>query len=233
MFDFWTGAEDLPVYGFLLRAAIVYVYVFVMVKILGQRSMGTISPLDFIFGVIIGDIIGEPLSSGDIPLGGPFAAAALIAGLHLGLTLVALRTPRFRRIIEDEPLVLIKHGKIDHKELKKAKVTMESLLMDMRLRGASDLTEVDYAVLEGNGQISVIKKSENQSLTPKDMLQTPPPKGYPTVLIQDGRIIHANLKQVGTINWLKEQLRKRGIRNHTEVFLLTMDEGGQIYFSKK
>lgn len=232
MFEFWTGAEDLPVYGFLIRALIVYVYIFIMLKILGQRSITAINPLDFLFGVIIGDVVGEPLSSGDIPLAGPLSAAALIAGLHLFLSYLALKTPRFRRVIEDEPIMLIENGQILHKELTKAKITVESLFMDLRLEGASDLTEVDYAILESNGQISVIRKSQYQSLTPNDMSKETPPKGYPTVLIQDGLIVEPNLKKVGTKDWLNEQLRNYGINQVSDCFLMTMDEGGQIYVSK-
>ena len=233
MFEFWSGSPDLPIYGFLIRALIIYIYVFLIVKILGQRSMNTISPIDFIFGVIIGDVLGEPLASGETPLGGPIAAAALITGIHVSLALIALKTPRFRRVIEDEPLILIKNGHILNKELKKAKITMESLLMDLRLQSAADFTEIDYAILESNGQISVIKKSQYDSLTPSDMGQSPPPKGYPTVLIEDGRIIHANLKNVGTLDWLKEQIIKLGYKNHSEIFLLTMDQGGKFYVSAK
>ncbi|MDG5786047.1 DUF421 domain-containing protein [Evansella sp. AB-P1] len=232
MFEFWSGAEDLPIYGFLIRATIIYVYVFILIKILGQRSMGSINPIDFIFGVIIGDVLGEPLSSGEIPLGGPLAAAALIGGFHLGLSYLALKTPRFRRVIEDEPIILIEKGKVLHNQMAKAKVTVESLMMDLRLMSAS-INEVDYAILEANGQISVIKKSEYQSLTPKDMLKTPSPTGYPKVLILDGRIIHANLNKVGTISWLNDQIMKHGVKNVEDVFLLTMDEGGQFYFSEK
>ncbi|OIJ12744.1 DUF421 domain-containing protein [Anaerobacillus arseniciselenatis] len=231
MFEFWTGATDLPVYGYLIRAVIVYVYIFLMIKVLGQRSIGAINPLDFLFGVIIGDVVGEPLSSGDLPLGGPLAAAALIAGLHLFLSFIALKTPRFRRLIEDEPIILIEHGMILHKELKKVKMTVESLLMDLRLQDAIDISEVDYAILESNGQISVIKKSQYQSLTPNDMLQQTPPKGYPTVLVQDGAIVWPNLDKVGTKGWLEEQLKRFGLKHHTDCFLMTMDEGGQIYVS--
>ncbi|WP_026672114.1 YetF domain-containing protein [Alkalihalobacterium bogoriense] len=231
MFDFWTGAEDLPVYGFLIRALIVYVYIFILVKILGQRSMVAINPIDFIFGVIIGDVVGEPLSSGDMPLGGPLAAAALIGGLHLGLSYLALKTPRFRRVIEEEPIVIIEKGKILVEELRKAKITLESLLMDLRLNNAPDLSEIDYAVLEANGQISVIKKTKYDSLTPTDMGQAPKSKGYPSVLIEDGHIIEANLKKYGTIQWLDEQVRKQGFRNVKEVYVLTVDETGQIYAS--
>ena len=219
MFEFWTGSEQLPIYGFLIRAAIVYLYVFILIKVLGQRSMGTINPLDFLFGVIIGDIVGEPLSSGELPLPGPLSAAALISGIHYALNIIALKTPRFRRVIEDEPIMLIEKGQILHKEMKKAMVTTESLLMDLRLRDAADITEVDYAVLESNGQISVIKKSQYQSLTPDDMQKVMPPKGYPSVLIQDGRVVKPNLEKFGTVEWLKEKLLKQGIKEIKDCLL--------------
>ncbi|WNF35191.1 DUF421 domain-containing protein [Bacillaceae bacterium IKA-2] len=232
MFEFWTGAEDLPIYGFLIRALIVYLYIFFIIKVLGQRSIGALNPLDFLFGVIIGDVLGEPLSSGELALAGPLSAAALISSLHLSLSYLALKMPRFRRVIEDEPILLIEKGKILHKELTKAKITVESLMMDLRLQDAIDLSEVDYAVLESNGQISVIKKSQFQSLTPRDMLIQTTLKGYPTVLVQDGRIVEPNLKKVGTRGWLEEQLKKNGIKHHSDCFLMTMDEGGQIYVSR-
>lgn len=217
MLDFWTGDKDLAVYGFLIRALIIYVYMFIIIKVLGQRSIGTINPLDFLFAVIIGDVLGEPLSSGEIPLKGPVAAAGLISILHLSFSLIAINVPRFRRVIDDEPIVLIENGIILPKIMKKTKITVESLMQDLRLREASDLTEVDYAILESNGQISVIKKSN----------------AYPSVLIQDGHIIHANVKKFGTLQWLQNQLQKKGINDAKEVFLLTMDKGGNIYFSKK
>lgn len=233
MFDFWTGAQDLSIWGFLIRALIVYVYVFLMIKVLGQRSIGTIHPLDFLFGVIIGDVIGEPLSNGDASMTGPTAAAALIAGLHYGLAYISLKTPRFRRIVEDEPLILIEKGRILPEQLKKTKMTMESLFMDLRLNNAIDINEVDYAILESNGQISVIKKGDYEPVTPYDLQIQKPDKGYPSVLIQDGQIIHANLKRVGTLSWLNEQIRRKGFQDPSEIFLLTMDESGQMYISKK
>ncbi|MFV8830426.1 DUF421 domain-containing protein [Alkalihalobacterium sp. APHAB7] len=230
MFEFWTGSPDLAVYGFLIRALIVYVYVFLLVKILGQRSLSTVNPIDFIFGVIIGDIVGEPLSSGELPLGGPLAAAGLIVGLHLALTVISLHTPRFRRVVEDEPIILIRHGKILKEQMTKAKVTIDSLLMDMRLL-ETNLNEVDYAILEANGQISVIKKSQYDSITPQDMSLETAKKGYPTVLIEDGNIILANVKKIGTVDWLREQVTKHGYGSYKDIFLMTMDEGGQIYIS--
>ncbi|TMW73329.1 DUF421 domain-containing protein [Alteribacter natronophilus] len=234
MLDFWQGAEELPIYGYLIRAAIVYTYIFILLKILGQRSISAINPLDFLFGVIIGDVVGEPLAAGDVPLPGPLAAAALIAGLHLFLSWIALKLPRFRRVIEDEPIVLIKNGKIIHEQLSKNKITVESLMMDLRLRSAIDLTEVDYAVLESNGQISVIKKSAKDSATAEDVGLSPPSKGYPTVLIEDGHVVETNLhNRTRSKKWLLDQLEKKGIKEPKDCFLMTLDEAGTVFISER
>jgi uncharacterized membrane protein YcaP (DUF421 family) len=234
MFEFWTGAENLSIGGFLIRGFIVYLYIFLTLKILGQRSLGAINPLDFLFGVLIGDILGEPLSTGDLPLAGPLAAASLVSLLHLSLSLISLRTPRLRRILEDEPLILIEKGKILNRELRRTKVTVESLLMDLRLNNASDITEVDYAILESNGRISVIKKSKYQNVQYQDLnLPDVSTKGYSSVLVMDGEIVHKNLKKYGTVQWLKKQINKRGFKEINEIFLLTMDERGEIYTSRK
>ncbi len=195
--------------------------------------MTAVNPIDFLFGVIIGDVVGEPLADGETPLGGPLAAASLIGGTHLGLSYVALKLPRFRRVIEDEPLVLMEKGKILHNEMAKAKVTVEALLMDLRLNSSIDLNEVDYAVLEANGQISVIKKSQFDSLTPSDMNKVASDKGYPTVLVQDGRYIDANIKKVTTRSWVDSQIRKQNIRDVNDVFLMTLDNSGGVYISEK
>lgn len=232
--DFWQGAENLALSSFLIRSVIIYLYLFLIVKVLGQRSIGSMQPLDFIFGVVIGDILGEPLSSGDIAFSGPLVSATMISFLHLSLSYIALKMPRFRRVLEDEPIVIIEKGKILREQMHKTKLTMESLLMDLRLRQAADLNDVDYAILESNGQISVIKKSNNDSVKPMDLNIGPlSPKGYPTVLIMDGAIIHANLKKVGTLNWLQEQVHKKGFKNAQQVMLMTMNEDGSFYTSPK
>ncbi len=231
LLEVWHGAEDLPIYGFIIRATIIYIYIFMVVKILGQRSMVSFHPIDFIFAVIIGDVVGEPLSSGDIALGGPLAAASFIAGLHLTLSYLALKNARVRRIVEAEPIIIINKGHILVDELRKAKITVESLMMDLRLNQASDLTEIDYAILEPNGQISVIKKSKYDSLTPSDLMKDPPEKGYPSVLILEGKVNNSNLNKLGHTNeWLQEQVERHGFESIKEIFLLTVDERSERIF---
>ncbi|WP_078430983.1 DUF421 domain-containing protein [Alkalihalobacterium alkalinitrilicum] len=233
MVEFWNGAEDLPIYGYLIRAGIVYLYIFMIIKILGQRSMVSFHPIDFIFAIIIGDIVGEPLSTGELPLGGPLAAASLIVGLHLTLTFLALKNAKVRRFVEAEPIIIINKGQILVDQMRKAKLTVEALFMDLRLNQASDLTEIDYAILEPNGQISVIKKSKYDALTPSDLDKTPSEKGYPSVLILEGEVNKANLEKLGySMAWLDEQVHQNGYENIKDIFLLTADErNDKVYIS--
>ncbi|MGJ9381591.1 DUF421 domain-containing protein [Salipaludibacillus neizhouensis] len=231
--DFWLGDEGLPISGFIIRAGIIYIYMFLLVKVLGQRSMTTMNPIDFLFGVIIGDVLGEPLADGEAPLPGPMSAAAFIVGIHLFLSYIALKLPRFRRIIEDEPIVLMEKSKILHKNMSKAKVTVDQLMMDLRLSSAIDLTEIDYAVLESNGQISVIKKTKHEALTPWDSGNEPVDKGYPSVIVLDGRYVDGNIKKKVSRSWVDEQLSLRGYGSVKDVFLMTVDEQKNIYLSEK
>lgn len=233
MFDFWNGTEDLALYGFIIRAAIVYIYILLIVKVVGQRSMGSIDALDFIFGIVIGDVLGNPLTDGNVPMGGPIISAAIIGGLHLTLSFIGLYTPRFRRIIEDEPIILMKHGKILHDQLRKTKITLENFLMGLRLNNAGDLNEIDYAILEMNGAISVIKKSKYDPATPNDLNHQVLSKGYTSVLIEDGRVIEANVKKVGNLQWLQDQIQKNGYKEAKDIFVMTINEAGKIFISPK
>ncbi|WP_370621791.1 DUF421 domain-containing protein [Bacillus sp. JCM 19034] len=127
----------------------------------------------------------------------------------------------------------MRHGVILYEQLRKAKITLEAFMMDLRLKSASDLTEIDYAILEMNGQISIIKKSNYESVTLRDMNESKVSKGYSSVLIEDGRIIEANVKKYGTINWLHDEIHRQGYANTKEIFVMTIDEAGQTYISPK
>ncbi|SDB91670.1 DUF421 domain-containing protein [Shouchella lonarensis] len=232
MFDFWTGTEDLPIYGFLIRAMIIYSYIFFIVRVLGQRTMSSIDALDFIFGVVIGDILGETLTEGNSSLTGPMVAAAVVASLHLLLSYSSLKSRRLRRFFENEPIILMRDGEILPDQLRKTKITLDSFMMDLRLNNVSDLNTVDYAILEMNGLISIIKKSADTPVSRADINVPSPKTGYPTVVIEDGVIIEQNLHKVGDMQWLKAELQARGLHT-TQVFIMTVDENKTIYISCK
>ncbi|QDI90123.1 DUF421 domain-containing protein [Salicibibacter halophilus] len=231
--NIWMGSQDLPFYSFIVRAILVYIYIFLMVKVIGQRSMANIDPLDFIFGVIIGDVVGETVSSGEEELTGPFAGAAMIAFLHWLLSYAGLKWPRFRRVIEDEPFIIIEKGRILDHMLKRTNITIEQLLMELRQHDTSDLNEIDYAVLEPNGNISVIKRSPFNAATAYDIGLTPQNRGYPKVVISDGKVVPENMEKIMTRAELEKGIIDHGYNAVEEIFLLTVNEADEWYVTPR
>lgn len=230
----WDGSEQFPLFGFAVRAAIAYLVLIVLIKILGQRSVSSLQPTDFLYAIVIGDVIGEPLTSGEDSFKGPLLAAFTLTAIHLGLTFTTLKWSKFRRITDDEPIFLIKDGKILRKQMKKTKVTLDMLLMELRLRGYPDVSEVDMAILEANGEISVIPKKETTPATKNDLNIPAPPVGYPVVLIEDGNVIEDNLKRHNlTESWLSKELKKRGVNDTRDVMLATVTKSGELYYSPR
>ncbi|AXF55021.1 DUF421 domain-containing protein [Salicibibacter kimchii] len=231
--DIWMGSNDLPFYGFIVRAIFVYLYIFLMVKVIGQRSMANIDPLDFIFGVIIGDVIGETVSSGDEELTGPVAGAAVIAFLHWLFSFASLKLPRFRRLVEDEPFIIIEKGQILDHVLTRTGMTIEQLLMELRQHDASDLNEIDYAVLEPNGNISVIKRSPFNAATAYDVGLSPQNRGYPKVIISDGKVVPENMEKIMTHAELEKGIMDHGYNAVEDIFLMTVNEVDEWYISPR
>jgi uncharacterized membrane protein YcaP (DUF421 family) len=137
------------------------------------------------------------------------------------------------KYLEGEPSIVVMNGKIMEKELKKMQYRVSEILGLLRNKGVFDLNEVDFAILEPNGQISVLLKPENLPLTPKDMKIAVAPSGISTELVYDGIIIDENLSQLNKDRkWLFNELKKQGIKDISEVFLVTLNPAGSIYVDK-
>ena len=132
-----------------------------------------------------------------------------------------------------EPVIVIMNGKIMDNVLKKMKFRVSDILELLRNQGVFDPNEVDYAILEANGSLSVLKKSEYLPLTPKDMNIEVKPTGISTELVYDGKLIIENLTQMNKDEkWLMNQLKKYGIKDVSEVFLVTLNDAGSLYVDK-
>lgn len=230
----WSGSEDFPLYGYIIRAVMAYIILLILMKVLGQRSLSSLQPTDFLYAIVIGDIIGEPLSSGESEFTGPLSAALTLSAIHFTLSYLTLKGSKFRRITDDEPLFLVRDGRILREELKKTKVTLDMLLMEMRLRDVPNIADVDTAILEANGEISIIPKEEKQPVTKEDMDLPAPRIGYPTVIIEDGNLLIDNLKKHDLDReWLQKQLEDRGISDPQDIMLATVTKSGEFYCSRK
>ncbi len=217
----------------VVRAIISFFSLLIFAKILGKEQISQLTFFDYILGITIGSIASEAtidLSSRAWPHFVGLLSWSLLAYL---MQCVTLKWRYLAKVIEGEPVIVIMSGKIMENVLRKMKFRVSDVLELLRNQGIFDLNEVDYAILEPNGSLSVLKKPEYLPLTPKDMNIEVKPSGISTELVYDGKLIEENLKQMNKDKkWLMNKLKKYGIKDVSEVFLVTLNDAGSLYVDK-
>ncbi len=192
---FWHGQEALSFVQWILRASTMFVWLFAITKLMGQREIARLTLFDFIISITIGGLVSGPLFISKAGLKGPLINIAFLGFLHICLAYISLYHSKFRRIVQDEPIILIENGKILDRMMAKTRFNLDELLTELRLKNVSDITDVEFAILESSGQLSVILKSQSRPLTPKDLKLQTNYEGMSIVLIEDGNILQDNLKK--------------------------------------
>lgn len=201
---------------------------------MGQREIGRLTLFDFIIGITIGSIIAGGLSSSTNGLMGVMITVVSLAAFQIMLSILSLKFSRIRRVVEEEPIILVQNGQLLEAAMKKTRINLDDLLSMLRQKNYFNLSQVEFAILESNGKISVIPKSQNRPVTPLDLNIATNYEGYPVMVIEDGNIIQDNLKRNHlTEHWLRDQLRQNNISSHREVFAAMLDTQGRLYFSLK
>ena len=151
------------------------------------------------------------------------------------LSVLNLKSIRFRDLVCGNPTVLIREGHVLQDEMRRTRFTVDELIEDLRQQGVVDLSTVEYAVLETNGQLSVLLYPEHQPLTPKTAQNKKlRSSGLPTVIISDGRLLENNLRRLGLDQtWLRRRLAENGLPSVAAVFLMQVDQNHQLYYIKK
>ena len=218
----------------IIRTLIIYFSLLLVLRLLGKRQLGEMELSEFVVAALIADLaahplqdMGIPLINGLIPILVLFCCEVLIAGL-------SLKSIRLRSLVFGKPSLLIVHGQILQREMYKNRFTLDELMQELRAKGITDLNTVSYGVLETNGKLSLILAPQESPLTPAQMGISSPTKGYPSMIISDGRVMEANLRHLGLDRaWLEGQLRKRGASSPRQVFLMTADENETVYYAAK
>jgi uncharacterized membrane protein YcaP (DUF421 family) len=217
----------------LVRSIISFFSLLIFAKILGKQQISQLTFFDYTLGITIGSIaatLTTDLSSRAWP-----HFVGLFAWAFLGY-LMQLITEKWRyaaKYIEGEPTIIIMNGKIMENALKKMKYTAADIMSLLRIKDVFDLSQVDFAIIEPNGQLSVLKKPEYEPLTPKDMSILKAPSGISTELIYDGILIDQNLKQLNkSKKWLIDQLKMHEVKDISDVFLATLTPSGSLYIDK-
>lgn len=170
---FWEGQASLTILQWVLRAVTVIAWLWLVTKLTGQREIARLNCFDFVVAIAVGSIAAQPLATPRADLLGPIVSIGVLGLAHIALAYLALKSAGFRRIAQEEPLVLVQNGKILDEMMKKARFSLDDLLAELRLKNVAHLRDVAFAILEPNGQLSVILKSQTRPVTPQD-LKVPP-----------------------------------------------------------
>lgn len=205
------------------------IVLFVLTKLMGNKEMSQLSMFDYIIGITIGSIAAEMATALESDYMQPLVAMIVYAIIAIVISLVCTKSLKARRFIYGNSLILMDNGKLYRKNFKTAKLDLNEFLVQCRVNGYFNLADVKTAILESNGKISFLPKSENRPTTPSDFNMVPSPATINVNLILDGRILHENLKNSGHDEmWLQKQLVSQGFEKPEQIFLATLDNQNNL-----
>lgn len=219
----------------IYRTVLGFAFLLLLMRLLGKKQLGELTFFNYVTGIAMGNIIGDMVVHKEITVWESLAALSFWALCVFFIEFFNKHSPVMTKITKGQPTILIKRGQLMQKEIKKLQMSMDDLLMLLRMSSVFDIQEVDYAIMEPNGQLSVLNKPLKDSVTKEDF-NIPPKSGQylPTMLVSNGeKIEHAFNEYNLTDEWFETQLQSSGYQNMNEVFFAQLTEDGEVFFVKK
>lgn len=205
---------------------------FIIAKILGHKQMSQLDFFDYITGITIGSIAAELATELETPWK-PLVAMLVYGAITVTLTLITSKLPKMRKFINGTPTIVMNNGKIYRKNMKKAKLDLSEFMVMCRQEGYFNLNDIQTAIFEYNGRLTILPISTKRPANPEDLSLTPQPEYISTEVIMDGKILTENLERMGLdTKWLKKQLEEQGYHTAKEIFLGICDENNQLTLYK-
>ena len=216
-----------------IRAIFLYIIVLIVMRLMGKREIGQLQPFELAISIMIADLASILMADSGIPITNGIIPILGLLVMHLIISVINIKSIKAREIICGKPSILIYRGKIDEKVLKKERFTINELQERLRGNNVVNIGDVEYAILETNGQVTVIQKPNKRITTPEDFDIMPEYEGIPYDLVVDGKIMYDNLKIIEkNYEWLKKQIEKFGFKPE-QALIVTLDGKGRIFCQKK
>ncbi|WP_419960177.1 YetF domain-containing protein [Psychrobacillus sp. BM2] len=224
---------ELNFWEMMLRTTISFLVLLILARLLGKKQLSQLTFFHYITGISIGSISAEIASQKETPFMDGLVALIWWTVLTLLMSYLSLKSPKIRTWIDDEPTIIIKDGEISTKSLKSSRLHMDDLLMMLREQSIFSIQDVHYAVLETNGELSVMKKVGMQEATKQDVkVPLTLPLFMPSEIISDGKIVKKNLDELDlTEDWVMKKLRKHGVDSVSDVFYAQLQTNGSLHIS--
>ena len=213
------------------RAIVLYIIVLIVMRLMGKREIGQMQPFELAISIMIADLAATPMAETGIPITNGIMPILGLLVMHLVISMINLKSTKAREIICGKPSIF--RGKVDEKVLKRERFTINELEERLRDNNIFNIGDVEYAVLETSGQVTVIPKPNKRPTTPEDFNIEPKYEGIPYDLVVDGKVMYKNLEKLGkNYVWLKKQTEKFGIKPE-DALIVTVDGDNQFFCQAK
>lgn len=217
----------------LIRILLVYALLIGTMRLMGKRQIGELQLSELVTTILLSELAAQPISDDETPLAFAIVPIAVLLSLEVIISFAVTKLPFLKPVFDGKPSVLIKHGKIQFDEIARVRISIEELLSQLRINGIPDIEQVDYAILEQNGQLSVIQKRAEAPPSSKDIDISIKESGIAHAIIVDSKISDYGLKELGHDRaWLEKRLTHHRV-SLDQVFLFTVDDCGKEGLIKK
>ena len=216
-----------------IRTITLYILVLIVMRFMGKREIGQLQPFELAISIMIADLATIPMAETGIPISSGVIPILGLLVMHLTISVINLKSIKMRKIICGKPDILIYRGRIQEKTMKKERFTINEL--EERLRGynVTNIGDIEYAILETSGQISILQKPNKRNAIPEDFGIMPEYEGIAYDLVIDGKIMKENLEKLDKdYNWLLKQVEPFGIKPE-EALIATIDGKGNFFCQEK
>lgn len=219
-----------------VRTVFIYFVVFLVMRLMGKREIGKLSIFDLVISIMIAEIAVFVIDDPDMPILEGILPMVTLVLIQIVLAFLTLKNRKLRLWFDGKPSFLVENGKLNETEMRKQRYTLDDLLMQIREQKVPNMANVEFAVLETSGKLSVIEKEKRESEAGNDSGEAPRFRyeGLPLPLIMDGKVQDDNLDKIGKNRfWLKNELQERGVYDFKKVFFCTIDHRGRLFLNKK
>ncbi|MFS0574675.1 YetF domain-containing protein [Sporosarcina sp. 179-K 3D1 HS] len=228
--EFFHSQESLTAVQWTLRAVIAFFFLLIVTKLMGERSISQLRLIDFTMALILGNILAHPLSDEGLGMKGSLITTTVLTILYILFIFLTLKWNAFRKLIEPAPYPLIQNGEIRYANLRKARITIDHLLSEIRKEKIVEIESIALALWEPDGTISFFLSPQQQPLTPMDVQLVKKPFSFPAILIREGKVDSVGLQQAGKdMEWLKDKLSFHHVEIR-DILLATIDQGEMLKF---
>ncbi|MGB7606629.1 MAG: DUF421 domain-containing protein [Lutisporaceae bacterium] len=217
-----------------IRAAILYIFIVIIIRVMGKKQIGEMQPTELVLALVIADLSAVPMESLNTPILYGIIPILTLFIIEETLSYIALKSDKARGIIYGKPSIIIEHGRILEAELRKLNFNINDLLEQLRLNGFTSVDDVEFAILETNGKLSTVPKAAKRSITTSDLNIEVDTEELPITAVIDGRILSSNLQLIGLDDkWLEIQLAKQGVHTYKKILIAYILKDRKLIFQLK